>query len=104
MNVAGYQVDTGTVHGAGRRAITIGQNVSELAVAVTPASDVSPAPAGMEVGSTLLDVVPLWEEHLVAVGADVQRTGQNLTSTSTNYANAESTASQSFHTIQSKPS
>lgn len=100
MDGVGYQVDTGTVHGAGHAAEEIGGNIAELAVAVTPASDVAPAPAGMDLGSALLDVVPVWEEQLVAVGGEVRRTGQNLSTASANYAKADAAAGQSFGAIQ----
>lgn len=95
----GYQVTAGTVHDAGQAALRIGATITALANNVGPASDMPPEPAGLQVGSTMLGIAPMWEQHLRAVGAAVQQTGQTLCQVSANYSNTEAAINQSFHAI-----
>jgi hypothetical protein len=96
----GFQVDRDAVSGSGQSAIQIGCDIIALADAVPRASDVAPEPAGLRAGGTLLNVVPLWQQHLRAVGADVERTGGKLCQASANYNEAEMSAMQAIRAIQ----
>lgn len=98
---AGYQVDTGKIHAAGQAAIRVGEAVAALADDVDPGCAMPAVPAGLGVGATLLAIDPFWQQHFRSVGADVQRTGNNLCQVSGNYSHAEAVNSSAFDRIMS---
>lgn len=100
-NSGGYQVEPSRIRAAGQAAIRIGEAISALANDVDGACTISPAPAGLDVGSTLLAIDPLWQQHFRAVGDDVQQTGQTLAKVSRNYSATESKSSATFRGILS---
>ena len=91
-----FQINPSTLDKAGVSAIGIGQQVSQLAAQVGPASTVS---AGTDVASTLQAMAPLWEQHLTTVGGNVQNTGQTLRAIAGNYSNTETVVRTSFQRI-----
>ncbi len=87
---AGFRAHPDTLHLAGQAAKRIGADLTDLSGQVRPACDaVSPAPAGMDTGSTLLRVGPLWEQHLRHLAAEVQAVGGTLLQTAYNYDAAD---------------
>jgi len=96
----GFRVHPDTVHDAGKAAGAVADELRALAPRATAAChDVQPGPAGMDFGSVMRQIGPMWEQHLNNLAAVVQGTGDSLHETYGNYLNADHGARYSFHSI-----
>lgn len=94
--MAKFSVHSGRIRAAGEAALEIGQRISAMTDEVGPACDVSTT---LDVGAALVEIGPLWRQHLSDVGADVQQTGRNLCAAADNYTATDTGAASSFQRI-----
>lgn len=96
----GYEVRPEILAEAGAASTRVGAEVDALAPAVGSASaQVQRPPAGWRLGANLLEVVPLWQEHLTTIAARLRHTGGTLEVNAVSYAAMEDEHVEKFQSL-----
>ena len=96
----GYEVRPEILEEAAAASIQVGADVDELAPVVRSASaQVQRPPAGWQLGANLLEVVPLWQQHLNTIAAELRHTGSTLETNAVSYAAMETEHAEKFQSL-----